>query len=134
MNPPIKKYRKVLETLQTQHGSVWMFAIVRRSPSFYRWDVLLSAPWASKDDMNLFRSLDAMLKRTLTTTEKKSAGTVLIRDVDDPFVSQFLVRINSVRDQAQVHISGSFGGDESLLEAYILAAENPHVNSSRQTG
>jgi len=134
MNPPLTKLHKLLETVREQYGPVWLFAAVRRSPSFYLWDVLVSASWANKDDLKLMRSIDAVLKRSLTSAEAKGMGRVVFRDVDDPFVFQFFIGIGGMHNRKELHLVEPVPGDESMLEAYVLAADDPHMSAARHTG
>lgn len=134
MKPPLKKLRKFLAILDEIYGPVWMFALARRSVSFNVWDVLISAPWASRGDPKLHSKVNELLKCNVTAAERGRLGFVRFRDMNDPFVSQFFLRMGGVQQSDQpVHLIGPFAGDESLLEAYVIAATRPQASAARRT-
>lgn len=133
MTALLKKLRKVLETIVHEHGPVWVFGVARRSKSIHRWDVILAASWAERDDVKLKKSLYATLKRLLTKQENEQLGRFVMLDADDPFLDALFQRIGGVHDQAAVHLIGPLLGDESIIEAYVLAAMKPQAGAARQT-
>ena len=133
MTPPINKLRKVLEALVEKHGEVWLFAAARRSKSIHYWDLLLAAPWARKGDSSIVRAVDAVLKDVLSASENRQIGRVMVIEKSHPFFEEFFRRIGGVYDQAMVHVSGPLFGDESIIEAFVLRADNPQRAPARDT-
>ena len=133
MTPPTKKLRKVLQALMEKHGQVWLFAAARRSKSINNWDLLISAPWAKRPDSAIVGEVDRLLKVLLAPLENQRIGRVIIIDRSHPFFDEFFRRIGGVYDQAVVHVSGPLFGDESIIEAFVLRADNPQRAPARDT-
>jgi HEPN domain-containing protein len=125
LTPLLKKVRKVKDQLVQKYGPIWIFGLVRRSKSIHTWSILICAPWASKEDSKLLRSIYTLLKRELTSAENRQLGRILFVEPGDPFVEQFFRRIGGVYDQATVHVVGPLLGNRSIIEGYVIAAENP---------
>ena len=79
MNQLTEKVRDVERSIAREKGALNLFALLEREDLSDRWDLVISAPWAKRDEATL-RYLAEVIKRHLTPAEMTLLSRVVVLD------------------------------------------------------
>jgi len=121
MKEQVAKFQKVEKHLSESKGQFELFALFLRENSPDKWDLLISAEWASA---NKKASIDTIIKETrkeLTDQEFLMLSRIIILDKDD-------VALKSIHQAVQVkhglsEISDSNFSGLSIKHAYLITSQ-----------
>ncbi|MEA2489900.1 MAG: hypothetical protein QOH21_1692 [Acidobacteriota bacterium] len=81
MNQLAEKVKSVAQELAAEKGPLNLFALLEREGLANRWDLVISAPWAKKDD-GTFQYVADTLKRHLAPSDMTLLARIVVLQAD----------------------------------------------------
>ncbi len=87
MKEILDKLKLVVQALEKEHGSIWLFALFLREDSLEKWDIVVSAPWLSSSEKEAYKMVVSKIQAALSASELLQFSRVVILDKTDPVVA-----------------------------------------------
>lgn len=119
MNPLPVNVRQIEQDIAQEKGPVNLFALLEREDLSDRWDLVVSASWAKRDEATL-RYLAAAIKRRLSPAEMTLLARVVILDAtEDPVKA---INESYQVEHGQVELSDPASFDLPAKHGYIITS------------
>ena len=92
MKQLIDKFLNIEKEISQEQGALSLFTLLLREESQNKWDIVLSAPWFSKDKVLVLKYIVKKLRKNLEQKTLTGLSRVILLDHNDPFV----LNVNSI--------------------------------------
>ncbi len=117
------KLRTVEQQLAEQQGRFALFALFLREGSPEVWDLVVSAPWMTKNESESLKIVATMVQESLAPEELTTISRIVVVDASDPQVAAIRKAVKTEHGVAEVSQSTFFGLD--IRHAYIITSGSP---------
>lgn len=121
MKELVQKLLELEKNISAEKGDFLLFALFLREDSPDRWDLLVSAPWISKDKPEALRYLAKKVKELLKTKELIKLSKIVLIDEDNPALDAIYRDVNTKHRLAEIRDSVFFG--LPIEYAYFITAQ-----------
>jgi hypothetical protein len=116
----VEKFKKILEKIKNDKGTVAVFSIVKMDEITDKWSVILSASWVTTENLTeIFNYLRKILITSLTKEEASSIARLSIFTTDEHLVQLILGSV-SVQNGAEINLKDTTMNGYKIHEAYIF--------------
>lgn len=115
------KIRQVERDVATEKGPFTLFALLEREDLSDRWDLVVSAPWAKRDQATL-RYLAQAIKQHLAPTEMTLLARIVILDAAEDPVKAITEQYDVEHGQVELNDPESFG--LPVRHGYIITSRS----------
>lgn len=124
------------KNISEEKGPFELFALFLREDGPDFWDLLVSAPWISKDKESAIRLIAGRITKALTKEELVKLSRIVIIERDNPALEAINRAIDVKGGMAEISNSNFFG--MQIKHAYIITSvkeiRSPKENQSPQSG
>jgi hypothetical protein len=118
----VEKMKQIELEISNEHGPFELFALFRPDTTLRLWDVLVSAKWMGRNDLDSMRIIAKPMNKAFTVQEIIQFSGIVIIPADDEGLRKF---------QAEVQIEHGFREfrnvtffDVPILHAYVITSHN----------
>ncbi|MDL1971329.1 MAG: hypothetical protein LWW94_10295 [Candidatus Desulfofervidaceae bacterium] len=115
------KLLKIEQELAFQKGGFSLFALFLREDAEDNWDLLISAPWVTKNKTNTLKYLAKKLQESLTPQEIVKLSKIVIIEPDNPALEAIHKAIHVEHGLVEVKDSIFFG--LPIKHAFIITSQ-----------
>ncbi len=115
------KLLKIEQELAFQKGGFSLFALFLREDAEDNWDLLISAPWVTKNKTNTLKYLAKKLQESLTPQEIVKLSKIVIIEPDNPALEAIHKTIQVEHGLVEVKDSIFFG--LPIKHAFIITSQ-----------
>lgn len=109
MNQLVDKLRGIEDQVSKEKGDFLLFALFLREDAPDLWDLLVAAPWISKDKSKALHYLSSKLNGALTPEDVLKLSRIVIIESSNPALSALQQAINVEHGTAEIRDSNFFG-------------------------
>ncbi len=123
----IDKIKSLIQVLEKENAPLSLCALFLREEPLERWDVVVSAPWLSSQEMQSYRTVSSKLQDSLSDSELVQVSRVVILDQNDPVVS-YLQGLETITNGGYTQLSVDELSTKfkfSIRKAYLLRSQKP---------
>ena len=121
MKEVLDKFKALIKSLESEHGSFLVFALFLREKPFETWDIIISATWLNSSELSSYRLISAKLRAVLTGPELLQFSRIVLLDSDDQTV-KFLLDLETVKNGGYKEFSG-----EALTEKFKFTIKRAYL-------
>lgn len=121
MKEVLDKFKALIKSLESEYGSFLVFALFLREKPFETWDIIISATWLNRREMNSYKLISAKLQEFLTESESLQFSRIVLLDPDDQTV-KFLLDLETVKNGGYKEFSG-----ETLTEKFKFTIKRAYL-------
>ena len=121
MKEVLDKFKTLIKSLESEHGSFLVFALFLREKPFETWDIIISATWLNPKEMHSYKLISSKLQEVLTESESLQFSRIVLLDSDDPTV-KFLLDLETVKNGGYKEFSG-----EALTEKFKFTIKRAYL-------
>lgn len=92
MKQLVDKFLNLEKEISQEKGAFSLFTLLLRDESQNKWDIVLSAPWFSKDKTPILKYVVNKLRKKLEQKALMGLSRIILLDYNDPFV----LNVNSI--------------------------------------
>lgn len=122
----VEKFRNILEKMRRERGELSLFALMRMDELTDKWTVVLSAPWATEGNVDIFKYVLGCIKDALLPEELATIARIGIYSKTDHFI-QLMFSYNSGASLLNQPLNGN-----KIHEGYIIESNAGLETSVRQ--
>src|SRR3972149_6864708 len=120
MNEIVEKFASLEAEIAQKRGDFSLFALFLREDAPDRWDLLVSAPWASQDKQKAVDFLVSEIKSHLGPQDLVSLSRIVVVDSNDPPVQALANAFHVEHGRVEVMDSNIFG--LQVKHAFIITS------------
>ena len=121
MKEVLEKFKTIIKSLESGHGSFLVFALFLREKPFETWDIIISATWLNSSELSSYKLISAKLQEVLTGQEFLQFSRIVLLDPDDQTV-KFLLDLETVKNGGYKEFSG-----EALTEKFKFTIKRAYL-------
>lgn len=121
MEELLNKLLKIEQELASEKGKFSLFALFLREDTEDNWDLLVSAPWISKNKTDMLKHLAKKLQKSLTPQEIVKLSKIVIIEPDNPALEAIHKAIHTEHSLVEVKSSVFFG--LPIKHAFIITSQ-----------
>ncbi len=121
MKEVLEKFKTIIQSLESEHGSFLVFALFLREKPFETWDIVISATWLNSSELSSYRLIASKLQEFLTESESLQFSRIVLLDPDDSTV-KFLLDLETVKNGGYKEFSG-----EALTEKFKFTIKRAYL-------
>ena len=119
----VVRFTKLESDVSASRGAFALFALFLREDVPDRWDLIVSAPWASDDKNAALEYLVGKIQKDLGTSDLTLLSRIVFVDPEDASVQSLNRAINVEHGSVEVHDSNFFG--LAIKHALIITSKPP---------
>ncbi len=122
MKETIDKLKILIKELESEHGSLLIFALFLREEPLEKWDIIISAKWLNSKEMSAYKIISSKLQEVLKDSELVQFSRIVLLEQDDPVVS-FLLDLETIKNGGYKELSTEELSDKfgfAIKRAYLL--------------
>ncbi len=116
----LEKTKKIEKIISDKKGSFELFAVFLREDTIDKWDIIMTAPWLKKDDMNLLRDIAEIVKGSLNEDLIKLSRIVVLENNHEA-VKTIIKSIHVEHGEIEIQNSNFFG--LFIKHAHIITSQ-----------
>jgi len=116
-----QKLLKIEQELASKKGKFSLFALFLREDTEDNWDLLISAPWISKNKTNMLKYFAKKLQKSLTPQEIVKLSKIVIIEPDNPDLKEIHKVIDIEHGLVEIKDSIFFG--LPIKHAFIITSQ-----------
>ena len=120
MKTLITKLIKAEIALSAKHGKFNLFAAFLRDDASNLWDILVSAPWISKNRTRSIRLIAEVIQSDTTPTERRLISRVVAIEPENPALGAIQSAIHTEHGSMEVRDSNFFG--MAIRHAFVITS------------
>lgn len=125
MNKIVEKFASLEAEIAQKRGDFSLFALFLREDAPDRWDLLVSAPWASSNEKEAVNYLVNEIKSHLGPEELVNLSRIVVVDPNDPSVQALANSFHVEHGRVEVRDSNLFG--LQVKHAFIITSKRPEA-------
>lgn len=129
MKDIVSKMIKIEEEISKERGSFELFALFLREEMLDKWDILVAAPWISKDKSYALNFLAKKISRTLTSDEAIKFSRIVVIDHNSKELNAFNNAISIEHGSVDIKDSVFFG--LQIKHAYIVTSKKTEHKTTK---
>lgn len=120
MKEIVKKLVQVEQDIAKEKGRFLVFALFLREDAPDLWDVVVAAPWVTKDKSNSLKYISSKLGETLEPDEVTKLSRIVIIEPDNPALAAIQQSTHIEHGTAEIRDSNFFG--LQIKHAYLITS------------
>jgi hypothetical protein len=121
MKELVEKLRKLETVASKQKGKFELFALFLRVDSPNQWDILVSAPWITRNKKEALQYLSKLVQKDLDTSELHQISRIVIIEDSMPVLQVFQQAIKNEHGVTEFVNSNLFG--MQVEHAYVITCQ-----------
>ena len=122
MRELVEKLRRMEKAISRRKGGVELFALFLREGSPRQWDLLVSAPWITRNKKDGLRYISNMVQQQLSSYELHQISRVAIIEDSEPALQAFQQAIKNEHGVAELVNCSIFG--LQVEHAYLITSQS----------
>ena len=122
----VEKFQNILERMKREKGELNLFALMRMDELTDKWTVILSAPWATEGNVDIFKYVLGCIKEALLPEELATIARIGIYPRTDHLI-QLLFRYSSGASLINQAVNGN-----KIHEGYVIESNAGLETSIKQ--
>jgi hypothetical protein len=123
MNELVDRFGSLEAEIANQRGSFALFALVSREDLPDRWDLLISAPWATKNRQDAVKYLVGEIQSHLPPQDLINLSRIVVVDWSEPPVQAFTDTFQVEHGRVEVMEKNIFG--LPVKHAFVITSKRP---------
>ncbi len=124
------KLLKIEQELSSKKGKFSLFALFLREDTEDNWDLLISAPWVSKNKADMLKYFAKKLQESLTPQEIVKLSKIVIIEPDNPALEAIHKAIHIEHGLVEVKDSIFFG--LPIKHAFIITSQKLNGKTNKK--
>lgn len=120
---PTRTLRKAMHDIADKKGPFTLFGLFLRTDALGTWDLVVSAPWLGKSQLQATRELVALLKESIGEKALRNLSRIQTIDGDSPGLEPILQGFSVEDGDVRIKKTNLFGLE--IEDAIILRAKAP---------
>ena len=116
---------KAMHDIASKKGDFWLFAMVMRSETSGRWELVVSAPWLEAGKLKAVGEFVRLMSRSIGDEPLQEFTRIATLPRDSEFLKFVLDNVGSV--DREVHVRSTDFLARGIEEAIIFHAQNPTI-------
>ena len=123
----IDRFLEIEKEISLEKGALSLFALLLREESQNKWDIVLSAPWFSKDKTPMLKYVVSKLKKKLDQEAITNLSRIVLLNYNNPFV----LNINSVikTEHGTTEFKNCQFNNIYVKHAFIITSQKQTINA-----
>jgi hypothetical protein len=123
----IKKFADIERDISKEKGGFDLFALFLREDAQEKWDIIVSAAWAKKNEQDALKYLSSKIVPRLSPSELLLTSRIIILETNNPAVQAINKGIDQKHGITEIKMSNFLG--LQIKQAYIITS---HKNPDRE--
>ena len=128
MNTILEKLVAKEREIAEEKGGFCLFALFLREDAPNRWDLVVSAPWITRDKEAALKYLASKTQEALDADELLLLSRIVVLDEDNPGLDALQQTVSIEHDTTEIENSSFFGLE--IKRAYVITSRRRHDSSS----
>lgn len=126
-----EKLKKVEQDISEEKGSLYLFALFLREDAPDLWDLIVSAPWITKNKQESLKYIAEKTKKSLKPDELLKLSRIVIIEEDNPALEALQKAIHVEHGMTEIQNSNFFG--LQIKHAYLITSLRQDDKSMQAT-
>lgn len=123
MNSFIEKLASIEKSVSTQKGNFWLFALLERTESPDKWDLIVAAPWLQEESRKSLDEIIELVGSELSETELLQLSRIIVLNPENPVVQHLTSAFN--HEHAFNHVENTVINGMEISRAIIITSRRP---------